>query len=206
MAIPPSAIPARPSRPGKRRRESGRGHGHFRTRPSLSVPIVANFLLFQAVWLITVFGASRDSTWAGIAALGFFLGAHLFLSRTALIDYALCALAVVVGVAVESIGIGWGLIAYRGVEPGAAFPPAWILVLWCNLGLILNNSIAWLLNRPILSATLGAIGGAASYIGGVEIGAADFGIAPRDAIPILALTWAVVTPMLMYAARRLNRL
>lgn len=136
----------------------------------------------------------------------FFLGVHYTLSPSALIDYALCGLTVVVGVAVESIAIGAGLIDYRLGDSAIAIPPVWILVLWCNLGLILNNSVAWLLDRPYLAAALGAIGGTASYVAGVSLGAADFGTAPRDAMLYLAVTWAIVTPLLLIGARRLNRL
>ena len=52
-----------------------------------AVPIIANFLLFQTVWLVTVIAASRDLTWPGVAALCFFLLAHAALSASARGDY-----------------------------------------------------------------------------------------------------------------------
>ena len=171
----------------------------------VSVPLIANFALFQAVWLITVLGAARGSIWPGVAALAFFLAAHSALSATAKADYVLCVLLIAVGALIESVNGAAGLLVHQNAPFGGAFPPVWMLVLWCNLALTLNNSIGWLLQRPVLAGLLGALGGAASYAAGVALGAAEFGMATREALPILAATWAVVTPLLMYAARGVNR-
>lgn len=175
-------------------------------KTAVSVPLIANFALFQAVWLVTVLGAARGSVWPGVAALAFFLLAHAALSPTAKVDYVLCVLLVAVGALIESFNGVSGLLVHRDSAFGAAFPPTWMLVLWCNLALILNNSIGWLLNRPVLAGLLGAMGGAASYAAGVALGAAEFGMPTREALPILAATWAIVTPLLMFVARRVNSL
>ncbi len=172
----------------------------------VSVPLIANFALFQSVWLITVLGAARGSVWPGVVALAFFLAAHAALSSTAKVDYVLCVLLVAVGALVESVNGASGLLVHRDSVFGAAFPPAWMLVLWCNLALVLNNSIGWLLNRPVLAGLLGAAGGAMSYAAGVALGAAEFGMARGEALPILAATWAIVTPLLLYVTRGVNRL
>lgn len=182
----------------------------YRTRvervpvPRISVPLFANFVLFQAVWLITVIGASRGQSWPGLAALAFFLSVHYVLAPRPGVDYVTSAVAVVVGIAVETVNVGSGLIVYESASFGAALPPAWILVLWCSLGLTLNNSLAWLQQHLLWAALLGAAGGTLSYLGGVALGAADLGVAPSQALPFLALTWAGVTPLLMLFARTLR--
>ena len=157
----------------------------------------ANIVLFQAVWFATIIGASKGLAWPGAAALLIFLGAHYYLSRTARVDYVLSLILVGVGIVVETLLSGGGLISYDTT----GLSPAWILLLWCNLGLILNNSISWLANRPLLASILGAVGGAASYLGGVKLGAAELHVPTTTATLILAITWAILTPLLFYLAR-----
>lgn len=170
-----------------------------------AVPIIANFLLFQTVWLVTVIAASRDLTWPGLAAVGFFLLAHAALSESAPRDYVLCALLVIVGLAVEAINGATGLIVHRDALVSGALPPIWILVLWCNLALILNNSVAWVQGKPLLAALLGSVGGALSYLGGIALGAAEFGTDNTSALLIVGATWAVLTPLLFLTAARVHR-
>jgi len=173
--------------------------------PALSVPPIANFALFQFVWLVTVIGAARGAAWPGLAALAFFLTVHRALSATAKADHALCVLTIALGTIVETLNSASGFIVYRDPAAASVIPPIWILVLWCNLALILNNSAAWLLQRPVLAAVLGAIGGSLSYVGGVALGAAEFGVATRMAVPVLAVSWAILAPLLFAIARRVNR-
>ena len=168
------------------------------------MPKFANFVLFQCVWILTVLGAAQGMIWPGIASLGFFLFVHSFLSESARTDYLVCVVAIAVGLVIESINARTGLIVHPAGD--SLLPPLWLLVLWCNLGLIFNNSVAWLLDKPWLAALLGAAGGTASYIGGVALGAASFGVPLKTAAPALAITWAIVTPLLFYATRRLNGL
>jgi len=166
------------------------------------MPKFANFVLFQCVWIVTVLGAAQGVIWPGIASLAFFLTVHAFLSESARTDYLVCILAIALGLVIESINAKTGLIVHPVGD--SLFPPLWIIILWCNLGLIFNNSVSWLLDKPLLAALLGAAGGTVSYIGGVAIGAASFGVPLETAAPALAITWAIVTPLLFYATRRLN--
>ena len=173
------------------------------------VPLLANFALFQSVWLITVIAASRDLAWPGVAALGFFLVVHAAFATNPRTDYALCVLLVLFGTAIESINISSGLLVHRPAAlewAGGMLPPLWLLVLWCNLALILDHGLRWLQPYPLLAAALGSAGGALSYMAGVALGAAEFGIDDSKAIIALAATWAVVTPLALYLARALHRL
>jgi hypothetical protein len=170
-----------------------------------AVPLIANFLLFQTVWLVTVIAASRDLTWPGIAAVGFFLVAHAALSESARGDYLLCAMLVAVGIVVEAIFGGSGLIVHRDAFGGGLLPPVWMLVLWCNLALVLNNSVAWVQGKHLLAALFGGVGGALSYLGGIALGAAEFGTSTPSALMIVGATWAVLTPLLFLAAERVHQ-
>jgi len=165
---------------------------------------LTNFVLFQGVWFITVMGAANGLTWPGLAALFVFLTVQTTLAANPRRDYVLCAVLLAVGAMVETANAVTGLIDYRGAFSDGALPPLWIFILWCDLGLIINHSVACLQTRPALAAVLGSIGGAMSYAGGVALGAADFGIPTGAAIGIIALTWAIITPLIMITAHRLN--
>ena len=172
-----------------------------------NLSIIANFVLFECVWFATVVGAASGLTWPGLAALATFMVVHAIaekqLGRSSRKDWIICAICLARGLIVEGFYSGSGLLVHPA-SPGSIWPPVWILVLWANLGLILNHSVAWLQNRLTMAAALGAVGGAISYIAGVALGAAEFGWNETVAITVIGVTWATVTPVLLLAARALN--
>jgi len=163
-----------------------------------------NFILFQAVWFATVLGAANGQAWPGFLTIGVFLIVHSVMVADPSKDILLSAVTILIGVGVEMVNVSTGLIDYQGGLISNILPPAWILILWCNVGLIINNSVAWLQNRLVLASVLGGLGGAISYGGGVALGAAEFGVPTQTALMWVGLTWAIVTPILLMIARYLN--
>ena len=172
---------------------------NYRDRGS-KIPKIANFLLFQAVWIITILGAAQGRISDGWIALTFFIVVHFFLSPTAVADYALCVIVAAIGGIIDTINLRTDLIIYNGLLPGLDIAPPWTPVLWCALALTLNNSLGWLHGRPLLAALLGAIGGMASYLAGTNLGAATLGMNLTESALWLAGTWAVLTPLLFFVA------
>ncbi len=62
---------------------------------------------------------------------------------------------------------------------------------------------AWLRGRHALAAVLGAVAGPASYFAGQKLGAIQF-VEPTAALTSLAIGWAVIMPVLMLIAERLD--
>ena len=107
------------------------------------------------------------------------------------------------GLAAETLQLRLGFIRYAGQPQDALWPPPWLLLLWPLLGCMLNVSLRWLRQRPLLASVVGAIGGPAAFASGVPVGAARFVDAPA-ALASLAVLWAVLMPLMLALARRLD--
>jgi uncharacterized membrane protein (UPF0136 family) len=63
--------------------------------------------------------------------------------------------------------------------------------------------MSWLKGKPLLASVLGAIFGPLSYMAGERLGAMEF-VNYQSAIIALALIWALVMPLLVTVAIRLE--
>jgi hypothetical protein len=74
--------------------------------------------------------------------------------------------------------------------------PYWIVVMWGLFATTLNVSLAWLKQKMVLAALLGAVAGPLAYYAGLKLNALQFGDM-TVALVALALGWALFTPLLM---------
>jgi hypothetical protein len=81
-----------------------------------------------------------------------------------------------------------------------SFAPLWLSCLWPVLATTLMHAFSGLQQRLLLASVIGAIGGAGSYGAGTRLSDVDFTSLFWGPI-IMALTWAIVFPALMLAAR-----
>ena len=166
--------------------------------------IFINLALFQCLWFAAILGAAQGSNLYSIVGLCIFAVIHHFSSNTARTDFKLAALAILLGLFVETVFLQSGMLIYRGVGPSGQLAPIWILVLWANFALTINGCLNWLHGRYALAALLGAIGAPASYLGGIKLGAADAGVPLGSLLAAVAVIYAVVTPGLLFIANYLN--
>ncbi len=68
----------------------------------------------------------------------------------------------------------------------------------------LRGPLRWLQGHPLLAAVFGGVGGPFSYLAASRLGACAFPDAPV-ALVVLGGGWAVVTPLLVQLASRLDR-
>jgi len=176
---------------------------------------LVNFVVFQAVWFICVYGAARGNTWIGPAAAAGLLPINLLFCPRPGAELRLWALAGLLGLLLDTAlrSSGWiGFPAAPGQGGGAAMAPAggalllapiWIVTLWVAFGSLLNSSLTWLTGRPLLTVLLSAIGGPLSFWSGTRIGATSV---PGGSMGYLALSieYAVAVPLLMTAGRSLR--
>ena len=166
---------------------------------------IVNLILFQGVWFFTVIGAANGSLLPGLISLAIFFVVHSFLSATVSADFLLAACAVVIGLAVETVLVQTGLLIYPIETLSVVIVPLWILILWANFALIMNGCISWLHGRYFLAAVLGFMGGPLSYFGGINLGAASAGGSLVMLLLAVAMTYAMVTPLLLFLAQHLVR-
>jgi hypothetical protein len=167
------------------------------------VKLALNVAAFQAGWFACVLGAAHGLPWIGVAAAAAVVAWHTSGAQQPARELTLVVAALAVGATFDS-----ALATSRWVEfapPAAAegVAPYWILALWALLATTLNLSLGWLRGRPALAAALGFIAGPLAYLAGARLGALEI-LKPAAALVALALGWAVVLPLLLALARRLE--
>ena len=160
------------------------------------------FLAFQAAWFACILGAAHGTPALGIAAVLAAVALQLAMSSARSHDAALIASALVIGLAWDSAMARAGIVTYASPGPFPAWAPAWILALWALFATLLREPLRWLHGRWWLTAIIGGVSGALSYLGAVRLGAGSF---PDQTLAMLVLGagWAVITPLLIELARRL---
>ena len=133
---------------------------------------IANFVGFQSVWFLSLFGAGTHRAWLGALALAVFTAWHFWSAHNPRAELVLVAIAGTVGLVADTAFIQTRLLAYAEPLPLAGVAPYWILGMWINFALTLNGSLRWLHGRYVLAAVLGAIGGPLAYAAGVKLKAA----------------------------------
>ena len=78
----------------------------------------------------------------------------------------------------------------------------WV-VLWMLFATTLNVSLRWLRSSVALTALFGGIGGPLAFYGGAKLGGVNF-LDYQSGLTALAIGWAVMTPMLVLLATRLD--
>jgi len=159
-------------------------------------------LAFQGLWFAAVLGAAHGRPWLGALALVPYLALHrlaLGLSTRLLLRSAAAGL---LGAGFDGLLVALGCLEHAPHGGPAWLVPPWIVALWIAFALLPFHSLAWLAQRPRLAMLLGALGGPLSALGGVRAGALGLGEPQALALGVLALEYAVATPLLLRCARR----
>lgn len=165
--------------------------------------IAINMLLFQAGWFACVLGAANGRPWIGVLAATGIVAWHLVRAVRPVPELALVAAAIGIGAVFETLLVQSGWVQFDGGMLFEGTAPYWMVALWAIFATTLNVSLRAL--RPYLSiaALFGAVGGPAAYYGGAKLGAMELASAGL-ALTAIGLGWAILTPALFGAARRLD--
>lgn len=166
--------------------------------------MIANIVLFQAGWLACVLGAAHGHVREGALAALAIVAWHIARAARPAREAALAAGAALLGLAFETalVQAGWVRFASGVLLEGAA--PYWMVALWALFATTLNESLRWLQARLWAAALFGGVGGPLAYYAGARLGALEL-VQPTAMLAALALAWALATPLLLVAARRLHR-
>jgi hypothetical protein len=164
---------------------------------------VMNFVVLEVAWLACVLGGANDRALAGTMVAGAVIGLHLSLAQQPRKEALLIAVVAMIGLAWDSLLVALGLLSYPTGNFAPGFAPYWIVAMWAVFATSLNLSLAWLKGRPWLAVLVGLVGGPLSYLAGERLG----GVQMSDmtlALGMQALGWAVLLPLLVRLASRLN--
>jgi hypothetical protein len=162
-----------------------------------------NFAAFQLAWFACVLGGAHDKVAAGTLAVAAVVALHLALAPRPGPEARLVAIVTAIGLAWDSLIVSLGLMNYPSgmFAPGVA--PLWILAMWALFATTLNLSMGWLKGRSWLAVAFGAVGGPLAYLAGKKLGGVEMN-EPWLALLVQGLGWAVMMPLLLRLAARLN--
>ncbi|MBD9480959.1 DUF2878 domain-containing protein [Pseudoxanthomonas sp. PXM02] len=169
------------------------------------LPILVNVLGNQLVWLVAVIAAGKDMAWPGVLASAVFVGLHLRVARTPLVELKLVVAAIGCGLLVDGVAGSQGWLVYRAAPLGSAIAAPWILALWAALAVTLTVSMHGLQRRLWLAMIVGGIGGPLAYLAAAR-GWGSVALVNPEWVGLLWLgsAWAVALPGLLWAARYLT--
>jgi len=171
-------------------------------RSSLATSIT-NGVIYQLGWFACVLGAARGWGVEGASVALALTLLHLLLAESPEREIPLLVTAGMIGITVDSLHAGFGVLRFNGHEAGT-LAPLWIIALWIQFGTVLHFCMNWLSRKYALASFLGLIGGPLSFLAGERMGAATFGDPRLLSLAILAASWSIALPTLVYVADRLG--
>ena len=165
--------------------------------------LLINILGFKIGWMSSVVGAAKDMPWLGPAVLLVVLVAHLRQAERPDLELGLVVACGVIGAWFDSILAATGWVSYPAGQIAPNLAPYWIVAMWMLFATTLNRSMSWLKGRLTLAAIMGAIAGPMSYYAGSKLGGIAFE-SPVAAMIVLSAGWAVIMPIVVVLAERLN--
>ena len=158
---------------------------------------LANAVLFQLCWLVSVAGAGRGYAWIGFAPLVLFAAWQLRASSVPRADLKLMAFAAVLGFAVDTSLVQSGALHFAAPVPSSELAPAWIVGIWAAFALTLNHSLAFLKRRLLAAVLLGLVGAPIAYgVAASRFDAVVFDGTALFGVALIGLAWAALTPAL----------
>lgn len=165
---------------------------------------IANFVLFQVGWFTCIFGGASGHVVASVLFSLALVAISVWqtpFKKNALALFGKIGLYGLVG---DTLLLQLGFLEFNSPVPFAFLSPMWMWTLWILFASTLNQSMAWLLGKPLMGALLGVIFGPLSYIAGVELGAASWGN-KLQAIVLIGLIWAIGMPIFLFWAQQVSK-
>lgn len=162
-----------------------------------------NLAVFKAAWTAVVVSAAAGAPVIGVVAVAIAVGIHLRFCDNPETEIRLLLAAAALGFGWESVLVTGGLVEYSSGNwlPGLA--PFWIVAMWVLFATTLNVGMRWLRRNTAVATIAGAVGGPLAFFGGASIGAVDFS-SPIIALTFIGIGWAVMLPLLVQLAIRLD--
>lgn len=109
----------------------------------------------------------------------------------------------VLGVMLETAVIAAGLVQYGASSPAIGLAPVWLIALWLVFGTFIEATIRMFGSRPRLwSALAAAVLAPPTYWGGMRLGALTLAEPIWLPLAIMAIVWAIATPLMVAAYQR----
>jgi hypothetical protein len=159
-----------------------------------------NILVFQTAWWACIAGVGRGLEIPALLYGLVLAGLHLRFAHQPQQEAKLAALALLLGIAADTLLQTTSVISFYGWALGP-LSPFWLWLLWVLFAMTLNTSLKFLQSHTLwLSVAAGLVFGPLTYYAGAQLGAASFDNTPVH-LGALAITWGLTLPVLVYAAK-----
>lgn len=149
--------------------------------------LIVQAVCFQAIWFASVLGGN---SWLLLSLI--LLGIHFSLSPDRNNDLKVISLGLI-GLSVDTCLSFAGVFQFEQT-------PFWLFLLWYGFALNLGHSMGFLRKlKPWLVMLIGAAGGSYSYLLSWKLGAVALPLGPLVSGCIIAISWALLLPILLKA-------
>ena len=160
-----------------------------------------NALGFQTGWWACIVGVGHGLEWHAMGLCAVLVWLHLYDSRHRREDIMLAAVALALGLVIDSLLQYFSVIHFYGWALWA-LSPFWLWMLWVLFAMTLNASLDFLQTLPLwVSAIVGGVAGPLTYLAGASFGAAAMDPTLTH-VSLLALAWGMALPLLVVLARQ----
>ena len=150
-----------------------------------------NFALYQLLWFTAILGGAP-----AVPVLALILVLHLSLAPNRAAELALMLGAAFLGLVFDGLLATVGFYAFADV-PDPLPIPLWLVGIWMGFAATLRFSMAFMVARPRLMTVAAAAFAPVTYFGAERLGAVEFALGAAPTAVVIALSWWVLTPILL---------
>jgi hypothetical protein len=165
--------------------------------------IVGNVVAYQCAWFACVLSVAAQRPLIGLTTEVAVVLWHLWSATEPRRELQLIAIASLCGAAFETLLVASGWVRMEPAVLLGGVTPLWMVALWAAFATTFNVSLRALRSHYFLSALLGAVGAPLAYYAGARMGAIQW-VNEVPALIVVALGWALLTPLLMKSALRFD--
>jgi hypothetical protein len=165
--------------------------------------VAVNVIAYQCAWFACVLAAAAQRPALGMIVAAAVVLWHLYCAARPQQEMRLIAFAALCGAGFESLLVASGWVRMPHAALFASVTPLWMVALWATFATTLNVSLRALRPRYLLSAALAGCGAPLAYYAGERMGALEW-VNEVPALLVIALGWAMLTPLLMKSAQRFD--
>ncbi len=164
--------------------------------------LALNLVLYKVGWFAGVTTAAAGYPVLGMMVIGALIMTHGWLSTSWRGELRLVLACGALGLLVDSLQTTAGVLNFPASQSAGWLAPAWIVMMWMQMGTTLRYCLRFLQGRYLLAAVLGAVGGPLSFAAGERMGAVMLHPNPWVAMGSLAATWVLAMPFMTWLASR----
>ena len=164
--------------------------------------LALNLVLYKIGWFSGVATAAAGYPAVGMTVIGGLIAAHCWLSASWRGELRLALACGALGLVVDSLQTAAGVLTFPASQSSGWLAPAWIVMMWMQMGTTLRYCLRFLQGRYLLAAVLGAVGGPLSFAAGAQMGAVILHPNLWVATGSLAVAWVLAMPFMTWLASR----